>query len=47
MWPQAQRRRVEGGYGAMLPPATVGAGAYAAPERERERVPALAQGAAS
>jgi len=45
MWPQAQRRRVEGGYGAMLPPATVGAGAYAAPERER--VPALAQGAAS
>jgi cytochrome c-type biogenesis protein CcmF len=42
MWPQAERRRVQTGYGATLPPVAVG-GELPRPER----APAYAQGAAS
>ncbi len=44
MWPQAERRRVQSGYGATLPP-VAGVAGGALPQREP--VPALAQGAAS
>ena len=42
MWPQAERRRTQSGYGATLPPVAAGARPPA-----REPAPAFAQGAAS